>query len=331
MLFRSGPEEAAPLITELLQHIDEPFGDTSILPTFAVTRLARQRVKVVLSGDGGDELFAGYGRFYRALHLLALPPWLRPFWPVIRRMQRPPRDPSRWMYPDTPQLEALYRDILVRIKEDEAPSFLGPRLRSVKVDEVEDPIDDVFARARALPPLSRLLAIDLNWILAEYHLVKMDRASMQNSLEVRVPFLDKGFVELAFRLTAAIKLHGEQSKGILREAMRDLLPRIVLGRGKKGFSIPFKYWFVGGLTQFAHEHLAGARVVSEGFLTQRALDQLLRPGRHKTDGSRLWRVLVLESWLRGLQAHRSVNEDAPSRPAVIGAERSVARGGGELA
>ena len=131
--------------------------------------------------------------------------------------------------------------------------------------------------------------------------MKVDRAAMQNSLEVRVPFLDKNFVDLAFRLSAPVKLHGQQSKGILREAVRDLLPPSVLNRGKKGFSIPFKYWFADRLSDVAHDRLDHAHIVSEGLVSQRAIDDLLQPVRGKTDGSKLWRMLVLESWVRGLR------------------------------
>lgn len=297
-------KNAPEVMLDMLQHFDEPFGDTSVVPTSAVCKLARGHVKVTLSGDGGDELFGGYARAYKALHHLAIPPALRPLFPLIKRMGKPPRDPARWVYPDTPRVDAQYLTSLVRISNRELRTFYGPRLRERLGRGGEDPIADLFTRVRKLPPFSRMLAIDLHGMLSEYHLVKTDRVSMRHSLEVRVPFLDRRFVELAFALSPALKLYGNRSKGLLREAVKDVLPASVLSRGKKGFSVPFRDWFVGSLSTFAQDTLADSLVVSEGLVSQRAVNSLLYPLRGKTIGSRLWRVLVLESWLRGLRDGR---------------------------
>ncbi len=300
------PVAAREVVDDLLDHLDEPFGDTSILPTYAVARLAQRHVKVVLSGDGGDELFAGYGRYFRALQLLAIPPPLRSFRRLLRWSRGTPRDPSRWRYPDTAGIDRLYHQILVRTSDSELRKLSGPLLREHRNGDSADPIVDLMARVQGMPPLSRVLAIDLHSILADYHLVKVDRASMRTSLEVRVPFLDLRFTELAFRLSTALKLYGNQSKGLLREAMRDDLPASVLGRSKRGFGPPLSHWFAGALAAQARERLSGALVVEEGLLDQRAIDNVLRPVRGKIDGTMLWRILVLESWLRGIRERRFV-------------------------
>lgn len=296
-----GPQEARQVLGEILDHMDEPFGDSAILPTFALARLARSKVKVVLSGDGGDELFAGYGRYFRALHLLAIPPILRPFWQIIRHLQKPPQDPVRWRYSDTQNIEHLYHRFLQRISNRGLKQLYGPLLRSYPGKKIDDPLEDLVASVRDLPPLSRVLAIDLHSILSEYHLVKVDRASMQNSLEVRVPFLDTAFVDFAFQLTASLKLYGKRDKGLLREAMGNVLPSSVIDRGKRGFGPPLKYWFVDALADLAHERLQRSMVVSEGFLNQRAVDALLQPVRGKIEGVKIWRVMVLESWLHKMK------------------------------
>jgi asparagine synthase (glutamine-hydrolysing) len=168
----------------------------------------------------------------------------------------------------------------------------------------EDPIAAVFDRYSHFPPLVRLLAVDLHSLLSEYHLVKVDRASMRTSLEVRVPFLDIDFVRMAFRLSPELRLHGGQTKGLLREAMKDMLPDTVVRRGKMGFGPPLKHWFAGELSGFVRERLEDSLAVKEGLLNRKAIDALLRGGRGKVRGVQIWRLLVLESWLRGVREGR---------------------------
>jgi len=294
-----GPEQARALIPEILDHLDEPFGDTAILPNYAISKLASKRVKVVLSGDGGDELFAGYGRYFRALHMLAIPPPLRPLYKILGKILDVPRSPQRWKYPDNGKVDASYRRIIMRSSQKKRRALYGPLLRDQCGHTIEDPIEEVFSRVQSLPPLARLLAIDLHSILAEYHLVKVDRSSMQTSLEVRVPFLDKKFVNFAFRLSPALILYGAQSKGLLREAMSNKLPEEILHRGKRGFGPPLKFWFGNVLSDLARDRLRNAEIVSAGLVDRVAVSRVLRP-RHsgKVDGAKIWRLLVLESWYR---------------------------------
>jgi asparagine synthase (glutamine-hydrolysing) len=297
-----GAEEARALIPEVLDHMDEPFGDTAILPNYAVSKLARERVKVVLSGDGGDELFAGYGRYFHALHPLAVPPFLRPVLPYLKRRLEPPRSPDRWRYRDDGAVSATYRRSLERMTRRRRFRLYGPRLRERAGEPLDDPLDEVFRRVERFPPLPRLLAIDLHWILAEYHLAKVDRSSMQTSLEVRVPFLDAAFVQLAFRLTPELLLHGDKSKGLLREAMKGRLPPTILGRGKRGFGPPLKFWFGDDLAGMARERLTDAEVTSAGLVDRDAVERALTPRRSgKVNGALIWRLLVLESWYRRLR------------------------------
>jgi asparagine synthase (glutamine-hydrolysing) len=122
---------------------------------------------------------------------------------------------------------------------------------------------------------------------------------MQTSLEVRVPFLDKEFVDFAFRLAPALVLYGDQSKGLLREAMSKKLPKEVLHRGKRGFGPPLKFWFGSVLSDLARDRLRDAEIVSAGLVDGSTVSRVLRP-RHsgKVDGATIWRLLVLESWCR---------------------------------
>ena len=294
-----GPEQARTLIPVILDHMDEPFGDTAILPNYVISKVASKRVKVVLSGDGGDELFAGYGRYFRALQILAIPVPFRPYYKIFRKIVAVPRSPERWKYADDRRVDTIYRRLIMRTSAKKRRALYGPLLREQCKRPLYDPIEEIFERVHGLPPLARLLAIDLHSILAEYHLVKVDRSSMQNSLEVRVPFLDKEFVHFAFRLSPTLVLYGDQSKGLLREALTKQLPDNILQRGKRGFGPPLKYWFGDTLSDLARDRLRDAEIVSAGLVDDEGVRQLLRP-RHsgKVEGSRIWRLLVLESWFR---------------------------------
>jgi asparagine synthase (glutamine-hydrolysing) len=299
-LFDSG--EAVTAIPDLLDHVDEPFGDASLLPTWALSNLASKTVKVALSGDGGDELFAGYGRTFRALQILAVPPILRPLWHLLRKVWPVTRDPSRWRYPNDAGVDRMYHHFLTRTSDGERGRLYGANLRDGEEPEEEDPVAEEFRRFRHFPPLARLLAVDLHTILAEYHLVKVDRASMRASLEVRVPFLDTDMIEFAFGLTPELCLYGDRSKGLLREAMREVVPPAILSRGKTGFGPPLKHWFSHELAGFAKERLSQSVAVRDGWLDPGTVSMLLKPRLSgKVKGSLIWRVLVFESWIRRLQ------------------------------
>jgi asparagine synthase (glutamine-hydrolysing) len=294
-----GPEQARTLIPEILDHMDEPFGDTAILPNYAISKIASKRVKVVLSGDGGDELFAGYGRSSRALRILAIPTPIRPLHKILRNILDVPRSPERWRYADNGSVDAAYHRLIMRTSKKKRRALYGPLLREQCNHSIADPIREIFARVHSLPHLARLLAIDLHSLLAEYHLVKVDRSSMQNSLEVRVPFLDKNFVHFAFRLSPELVLYGAQSKGLLREAMSKKLPENILQRGKRGFGPPLKHWFSDILSDLARDRLRNAEIVSAGLVDRTAVSRLFRPRRSgKVEGATIWRLLVLESWFR---------------------------------
>ena len=298
-----GIEEARRAIPKLLDHLDEPFGDASLIPTYGVAQLARQTGKVALSGDGGDELFAGYGRTFRALHLQSVPPPLRPLFLLYRRLVTETRNPEDWKYNDS-GVDRLYRHFLTRTSQRERRNLYGPRFRD-EPSALEDPLVAEFERFAHFPPLSRLCAVDLHMLLAEYHLVKVDRASMCTSLEVRVPFLDTDFIETAFRLDPRVRLHGGRSKGVLRRATTDLVPEAVSNRGKTGFGLPLKFWFAGEMADIARERLHEPLSVRDGWLSAATVEKALRPGRSgKVKGSFLWRLLVFESWYRNLKEGR---------------------------
>lgn len=293
-----GLDEAENVIAEILDHLDEPFGDPSLVPTWLLCRLASKHHKVVLSGDGGDELFGGYSRIYRALGILAWPAPMRPLHRILRRMRRPGQEPHRWQGDDQ-RVDREYRRSLEDIHDRGAQALYGTTLKpALDADPDQDPIRAVLSRSAHLPPFSRILFADMEAHLADYHLVKVDRASMAHGLEVRVPFLDLTLVERAFRFSADVRLSGGRTKGLLRDVMAPLLPSVAITRDKRGFGPPITSWIKEGLGDAARARLLDGAAVQQGFLNRDAVAALLEPGRRSLKGSRIWRLLVLENWLR---------------------------------
>jgi asparagine synthase (glutamine-hydrolysing) len=134
--------------------------------------------------------------------------------------------------------------------------------------------------------------------LADYHLAKVERASMAHSLEVRVPFLDIDFVAWAFRLTPAVRLSGKRPKGLLKDVLGPRLPEAIIHRPKQGFGPPLSSWLRGDLGDLARARLLDGAAVGGGWLERAELERLLAPGQRRPQGSRIWRLLVLEHWLR---------------------------------
>jgi asparagine synthase (glutamine-hydrolysing) len=299
-----GPEVAEELINAFLSHVDEPLGDPAVITNLYVARLARKDLKVVLSGDGGDELFAGYSRYYKALSVLSVAPWARPAhgrFKFVRKLKGSSRDPADWCHPDGGDVRVRYHRELERTSARERAKLYGPALRDLPPPD--DPVERVFDRAATFPPLSQILAVDLHSILSEYYLAKVDRTSMMTSLEARVPMLDVNFIEFAFSLAPEVRLHLGESKGVLREAMRSLLPSEIVDRQqKRGFGPPLKHWFAAGLGRVARERLESSRLVEEGLIDRTELRRIVATTEgKKAKGGTLWQLLVLESFLCNLR------------------------------
>ncbi len=300
------------LLPKLAWHFDEPFGDSSAVPTYYLARETRRQVKVALSGDGGDELFAGYDR-YRAMQLAAacdrLPPPLRAvvtssLWQrmpaggrqksTLERLKRfstvlaaPPNRRYAELIAifNESRRAALYSDDFLAQLPDRDPSeFLAAALaRSGKRDAVT---------AASLADLVTYLPGDL------CH--KVDIATMAHGLECRQPLLDHRMVELAVAMPSRLKLRGRRGKRILESAFGHLLPREVFRRKKTGFGVPLDRWFRNELKDLAHDTLLSAQSLGRGYFRRAAIEQLL--GEHASGrcdhSARLWSLLMLELWHR---------------------------------
>ncbi|HKI03244.1 MAG TPA: asparagine synthase (glutamine-hydrolyzing) [Thermoanaerobaculia bacterium] len=300
------------VLPRIAWHLDEPFADPSAVPTWYVSRETRRRVTVALSGDGGDELFAGYGEKY-GMHLLE--ERLRPWVPAAVRRGVFPELARRW--PRSPRLPRPFRlgGLLGNLSVDAArsyyqdrcliPGHLQERLFGEGLRERRRRFDPFAALephlARApREPLARALYLDLKTWLADDGLVKVDRMSMAHALEVRCPLLDHRIVEMAARLPARLKMAGGQTKILLRRIAGRRLPAEILSRPKRGFAPPVSRWLREDLRDFSRDLLLAPDAFGRGLFERREVERLLddHGARRLEAGWALWTLLMLEVWGR---------------------------------
>jgi asparagine synthase (glutamine-hydrolysing) len=319
--------DLAQTLETLTRSLEEPFADSSMLPTYYVSRLARQHVTVALSGDGGDEIFAGYERYQINLQRQrfdAIPEWAGRWY---RRLIHPVVPHSmygrRLMYNLCLPWQDRYIDgfSLLPALDRERSLFSRDFLKSAA--HCEDPRDlyrHYLDRAPAHDRLSQLMYLDTKAYLAGDILTKVDRMSMATSLEVRVPILDHVFVEWVTGLTGRWKLRDGQPKYILRKLAErvGVLPE-VLHRPKQGFAIPLVHWMRNELKGELPRVLLEPRSLQRGYFEPRAVRQLLGEyfsGR-QDHSRRIWQLLVLELWHRNYLEARSDFSAAVGAPALF--------------
>ena len=297
-----GPQHLG-VLDDVLAAFDEPFADASAIPTYIVSRLAREHVTVALSGDGGDELFAGYDRYLvdRRRRLVGLP--------GDAGLGGPLRLISTALPQGTPGKNYLYNLSLPRLERYLDAVSLFPRRELSGLLErngacgVETSFITAVREGRSLDPLSRLQDLDLQTYLPGDILTKLDRMSMAVSLETRVPLLDHPLVEFACGLPAALRMRGGEGKYILKRVLQGRVPDAVLTRPKQGFGVPLEIWFSQLLPTFFRDRLGGdTRLGEVGVRTDavRALLDLYEARRRTDHCVQLWGLLVLDSALRRL-------------------------------
>ncbi len=294
---------ALELLPRLVWQMDEPFADASMIPTYYVAEMARRHVTVALSGDGGDEAFAGYttyawARRYAAMDRIPSPLRRLAGWPAF------------WLPADHSLGRKLHRLSLDAVDRHlEAMSYFPPReLAQVLSPELARRLGahDPYAAPRAAYTPARaavgevagLLHLDAVTYMTDDVLVKVDRTSMLESLEVRCPLLDHEVLEFVARIPFEYKLRGDVTKWVLKEVAGDLLPPEILGRSKQGFGMPLERWFGDDFGRLAREVLLDARVRGRGWFDPRGLERLLAgAGRRGERGARqVWALLCLELW-----------------------------------
>jgi asparagine synthase (glutamine-hydrolysing) len=317
--------DAADVLPRLVWHLDEPFADSSALPTYYVCRAARERVTVALSGDGGDELFAGYQRRYglnrweRRMRERT-PAWARAavvaplgrVWPKADWLPRPLRARYFLQNVGTTFERAYFNDMSLFRSEDKT-RLLSPEFRA-QLDG-HDPFVGFarhFEQARGLDPLSQLLYVDFKTWLANDILVKVDRMSMANSLEVRSPLLDHELIEFAASVASGLKYRGNISKYILKRHLDGRVPASTIHRRKQGFEVPLALWLRNELRDMAAELVLSPRALARGYLRPDRVSQMWQ--RHqqgfRNHSAQIWALMVLELW------HRTFVDRDPSEGAL---------------
>ena len=307
--FRVRPS-AIDLMDTLVYHHDGPFADSSAIPTYLVSKLTREHVTVALTGDGGDEVFAGYLRFAAALAADRVPRWLGGMGAAALAMLPTPGNERHWIARGRRFTRAVGLS-----RQERLVAWAGvfdQDLERVLGRQAKDPIDRChhIRRLVAAPqasPLNQLLTANFHSYLHDDLLVKADRMSMANSLEARAPFLDRTLMEYVAGLPDHYKLDGRTTKAILREAFADIIPAEVQRGAKKGFGVPIDAWFRTELRDYLRDNLLGpsARLgsyVDQGYVTTLVNQHLEHRANH---GHRLWALLTLERWLALLPAWKA--------------------------
>jgi len=295
------------IVEELTWYLDEPFGDTSAIPTFMVSKLAAEHVKVVLSGDGGDELFAGYDKYLveaRERMYDRLPrPLRRCAGAIGGRLPHGARG-RRFLRHLALDGAPRYLDASTLFHDDEIGALFQPDARAAILDH--DPWADPLLETGPAEAgrcagdwLARLQYRDLHRYLPLDILTKVDRMTMAHSLEARPPLLDHRLVEFAATVPARFRLRGGTTKYLFKQALRGVLPDAIIDRPKHGFAVPLSHWFRGDLSAFARDILLGTTCRQRGIFDARSVERLLAlHQRGRNLDLQLWTLLSFELWCR---------------------------------
>jgi asparagine synthase (glutamine-hydrolysing) len=294
-------------IQKLAWHYDEPFADSSALPTFFVSQVARERVTVALSGDGGDENFAGYTRYKADVQenrvRLLLPLRMRKalfgslgsIYPKMDWAPRILRAKTTFQSLSFDPVEG-YFETMSTFRSHEKPSILSEDIKRELGGYDSVSVFREHYQNAGNDPLSRIQYVDIKTYLTDDILTKVDRASMANSLEVRCPLLDHKVMELVASIPPSFKLRGMTGKYIFKKAMEEYLPPTIIHRNKMGFGIPLPFWFRNGIQEFARTYLLERRdsLLSSSFVTK--IWSQHQSGSRDRSGQ-LWNILMLRLWM----------------------------------
>ncbi|TKB93708.1 MAG: asparagine synthase (glutamine-hydrolyzing) [Nitrospira sp.] len=298
------------ILPKLIRYYGEPFADSSAVPTYCVSKLARQFVTVALSGDGGDENFGGYTHYGQTLaweHLDVIPHFLRdavlapvegalstfPFTDTMSRC-------ARACMMARSRLPGRYMTQTAIFKPQEKQAILTSRFRALVNDSKNGDTGPTLPWQATDDSLDWMIRHDLRYYLPDCLMVKVDVAAMANSLEVRSPLLDHHLVEFALTIPAKLKRSAGQGKSIMRKAFANLLPQEILNKPKTGFGIPLRKWLQVDLAAMMKSVLLDDRAVRRGLLEQRFVRQMVQShlAGDRDWSTRLWAMIVLELWFR---------------------------------
>jgi asparagine synthase (glutamine-hydrolysing) len=306
---RLSAARAGDLISDIGRWLDEPLSDGSLIPTYLLARFVRQHVTVALGGDGGDELFAGYPMYVAhkmAAVYGAVPGFLRRglIEPIVNALPVSTNNMS-FDYKAKRFVRATHLDPVTRHHTWFGSFSIEQQQDLLTPDIVSQTDGDIYGGARQMLNLidspneiERMQFLDINFYMAEDILTKVDRAAMAVSLETRAPFLDPRVGQFAASIPVDYKLHGRKGKYILKQAVKDLIPREILSRPKKGFGIPIAEWLKGRLNPLLHDVLSPQRLNEQGIFDAGYVSRLI--AEHETAKAshhkELWTLLVFQLW-----------------------------------
>lgn len=304
---------AIEILDKLAWHYDEPFADSSAIPTYYVSKMAREHVTVALGGDGGDESFAGYRRYaldhFENQLRRVVPRWMRRsvfgplgrWYPALAWAPRVFRGKATFQSLSRDPLEGYANSISIFRPDDKARLFTADFRQSLGGYDSLDVLREHYHRAETDDLLSRIQYVDIKTYLTDDILTKVDRASMAVSLEVRAPLLDHHLMEKVASIPSSLKLRGRTGKYIFKKAMEPLLPADILYRSKQGFAVPLDEWFRGELKELAHNTIFSS---PDGIMEPRFLKRIWdqhQKGYYNRAGH-LWALLMYHKWQETFRA-----------------------------
>jgi asparagine synthase (glutamine-hydrolysing) len=313
------------VLEQIVTHFDEPFGDTSALPTWYVSQLAAREVTVVLSGDGGDEMFGGYTRYIPDARVTAVdrcaPAALRRMAGAVgARLPNGARG-KRFLSHLARDARGRYLDAIGFFTADDKAGLLSADVRQrLSGDDPERRLIRHFDRYADLSWPSQMMRFDIETYLPEDILTKVDRMSMAHSIEARVPLLDNAVIDFAASLPAALKIRHGRRKHVLKEVAARFLPGELIDRRKQGFGVPLDAWFRGNLRELFADTLLSARSLQRGYFQAAFIRGLIHEhlSARRDHTFRLWQLVVFERWLQQyVDAGRALPFLAP--PVPVGA------------
>jgi asparagine synthase (glutamine-hydrolysing) len=302
--------DALAVVGTLARHFGEPYADSSAVPTYYVSKLTREGVTVALNGDGGDESFAGYGRYlaHRLAGRIGRVPGLCRTASALARGLPDSTDPRnrvrqarRFLASLGQPAERRYARWLTFFRSEAKGRLYTEEFRQQLGPAAPAPwLESLFGEAEGLDPVDAAMSVDVRSYLPYDLLVKVDITSMANSLEARSPFLDHEVMELAARLPARFKLRGRTSKYLLKRAFADLLPAENVRRPKMGFGVPVGQWFRGPLRGLVHDTVLSREAAGRGYFRPQEVQRLvdLHLEGRADHSYQLWNLLMLELWHR---------------------------------
>ena len=292
-------ENTISILEEVNHYFDQPFGDPGNIPLYLMSKELKGKEKVILQGDGGDELFAGYHRYIRLHHYKTFK-FISKFFFLLQQLI--PKDSSKYrglrflyaLYQKEPSHEMAYILSQEMFDEDPANYFNAEIESRLKKYNPFQRYEYFYNKFKDLDPVNRALYTDMNIILPDLYFEKVDRATMANSLEVRVPFLDNILTEYAMSLPSKYKVQGKEKKYLLKKAFAGIIPDKVLYGPKKGFGVPAHYWLRTSMKDFMLENIRSSEFYNNDIelLMQEHIEN------RKDNGAILWKLLNLSLWLK---------------------------------